>query len=169
MLTPSKLISEILSLARADGDFLVLSKRLQMLHELNRDLFHKVVKQAKLGSRKAYYLVGLAKQLRGARLPGKRLEAIGWTKARIIAEHVDRHNALFLLALAEQHTARDLAFLVRGAHSSPPPTRCVLLYFNPRQYRAFEKAVVHHGAVRRGRGLVNKEQALVRLIGKASP
>ena len=68
MITPSKLVNEILSLARVDGEFLLLAKRLQMLHELNRDAFHKMVKKAKLGSRKAYYLVEMAKQLRGISL-----------------------------------------------------------------------------------------------------
>ena len=109
MITPSKLVNEILSLARVDGEFLLLAKRLQMLHELNRDVFHKAVKKAKLGSRKAYYLLEMAKQLRGISLPQRRLEAIGWTKAHIIAKHINASNALSLLERAEKKSAHTIS------------------------------------------------------------
>jgi hypothetical protein len=172
MITQSELKDEILSLAsHADRRFLILAKRLRMLHDMDRSLFREVIEQARLGSRKAYYLMELADRFRGTRLPAKRLEAIGWTKAQVIAKHLTRHNALSLIELAEQHNTRDLTLIMQGRSSSAPapsPARCVLMYFSPHQYRAFEKAILQHGAVRRGRGLANKEKALLRLIGKGA-
>ena len=68
-----------------------------------------------------------------------------------------------MLKLAEKHTAQELKLLVRGK-TVPRDVRCVLMYFTPHQYRVFEKAVLQHGTAQSGRGLVNKEQALIRLI-----
>jgi phosphoglycerate dehydrogenase-like enzyme len=41
--------------------------------------------------------------------------------------------------------------------------RCVLLYFTETQYRQYEKAALQFGATRRGRGLVDKEAATIRM------
>jgi len=164
MITPSKLVNEILSLARVDGEFLLLAKRLQMLHELNRDAFHKMVKKAKLGSRKAYYLVEMAKQLRGISLPRKRLEAIGWTKAHIIAKRINASNALSLLERAEKKiSAHDLAIWIKSRKPSGG-SRCVLLYFNQKQYQTFEKVMEKHSAPRGSRGWGGKEEVLAELM-----
>lgn len=41
---------------------------------------------------------------------------------------------------------------------------CVLLYFSPKDYAELEDALVKHGGVRSGRGIQNKEEALIRLV-----
>ena len=43
------------------------------------------------------------------------------------------------------------------------------MYFSPKQYEELEEALVHHGASKaaRGRGLVDKEKALLKMIRKA--
>ena len=51
--------------SRNDGTFLLQARRLRMLHDQDRQAFRKMTKRAKLGSRKADYLVELAKQLEG--------------------------------------------------------------------------------------------------------
>jgi hypothetical protein len=103
----------------------------------------------------------------GIRLPRRRLQAIGWMKAQIIGKHINAKNAPTLLSLAEQHNTRALNLLMQDSETAPG-TRCVLMYFSLHQYRLFERAIVQHGGVRRGRGLANKEQALVRFINMAS-
>ena len=88
--TLSALKAEILTLAsRSDGSFLRLARCLRMAHEQDRAFYYLVCRQAKLGSRKAYYLVELAERLGSLRLPEKRFEAIGWTKAQVIAKRHD--------------------------------------------------------------------------------
>ena len=158
--------AEIFTLAsRKDGSFLRLARCLRMAHERDRAFYDQVCGQAGLASRKSYYLVEIAERLGSLRLPEKRFEAIGWTKAQVIAKHMTKQNALSLIQLAEQNSIRDLELLVEGKQASR--THCVLMYLTPFQYRTFEKAIRQHGAVRRGRGLVNKEEALLRLIAEA--
>ena len=87
-----QLKAEILGLAsRTDGAFLRLAQCLRMAHDRDRGFYVQVCGQAKLGSRKAYYLVELAEHLGSLRLPEKRFEAIGWSKAHVIASATDRN------------------------------------------------------------------------------
>lgn len=169
MFKPAELKARALELAsRPEENFLELAKCLRMLNEIDRTQFRRVYEKLSLGKRKAHYLVEINRQFEGSKLPKSRLNNIGWTKVQIIGKHLTRKNADKLLRLAEKHTVHDLKLLMQGKKPMPK-IHCVQMYFNPHQYRAFEKAVVHHGAVRRGRGLVNKEQALVQLISRASP
>ena len=50
----------------------------------------------------------------------------------------------------------------------PDKTRCVQLYFTEDEYEAFEEAVVLNGGSPVGRGLVDKELAVMALIRKAA-
>ena len=60
--------------------------------------------KAKLGSRKAYYLLKIAEQYQKLPRFSSRLKAIGWTKLTIIGERITRENAAQLIELAETHT-----------------------------------------------------------------
>jgi hypothetical protein len=51
-----------------------------------------------------------------------------------------------------------------GGHKAPTGTRCVLLYFNPNQYRVFEKVMHKHHATRGSRGWGGKEAVLEELM-----
>ena len=42
--------------------------------------------------------------------------------------------------------------------------RCVLMYFSPKQYDELEDVLVKHGGVRRGRGVENKEEAMLKVV-----
>jgi hypothetical protein len=115
-----------------------------------------------MGRRKAYYLLQLGQRLKGLRLPEKRLSAIGWTKLQVISDHLTPQNAEELLAEAEECTTQELRVLMGGG--SKAKRRCVLLYFSPRQYRQLEEAILTNGGKRRGRGLVGKETAILRMV-----
>jgi hypothetical protein len=41
------------------------------------------------------------------------------------------------------------------------------MYFSPEQYTVFEGALVKAGAQKNGRGMVDKETALIKLLAKA--
>ena len=44
---------------------------------------------------------------------------------------------------------------------------CVLMYMTPEQYTRFEEALLANGGERSGRGILHKEEAVMRLIEKA--
>ena len=80
--------------------------------------------------------------------------------------HLTKANWKELIKLAQQHTVRDLKIIMSGG-TPIPDTRCVLLYFKPRQYDLFAKAVFQNGGIANGTGLKNKERALLKIIEKA--
>ena len=49
-----------------------------------------------------------------------------------------------------------------GAH-------CVVMYFTPKQYAEFKQALLKNGAKPSGRGIVDKEKALINALRKAEP
>jgi hypothetical protein len=126
------------------------------------------VKKAGLNLRQAYYLCEIVDQLRPFARYKERFEVIGWTKTQVIARGLNRQNLKERLELAEtkDNTARKLRSLVEGK-TLPDKTRCVQLYFTEDDYKAFEEAVVLNGGSPVGRGLVNKEEAVLALIKKA--
>ena len=169
-LTVQELKQSVLTLAalpRNQG-WLDLSRKLDLLHRRDRAEFQDVIHEGALSRRTAFYLLKVGQQLRMSKLSVSHAERIGWTKVQIIGEHLARKNAEKLLWLAEKSTVHDLKLLMQGKKPKLK-THCVLLYFNPHQYRMFKKAIKRYGAVRSGRGFVNKEQALVQLISKVSP
>jgi hypothetical protein len=68
-----------------------------------------------------------------------------------------------LLTLAEGSTAENLKRQMRG-EKSLGDAHCVLMYFTPKQYPELEEALLHHGGVKSGRGILNKEEALLRIV-----
>ena len=41
---------------------------------------------------------------------------------------------------------------------------CVLMYFSPKDYAELEEALLSHGGTRSGRGILNKEKALINVV-----
>ena len=160
-------IRALAELPRNQG-WLDLSRKLELLHRRHRDEFQDLIHEGALTRRTAYYLRDVGQLIRRLKLSKSEAERIGWTKLQIIGKHLTPKNADKLLLVAEKHTVHDLQLLMRRK-TPATKTHCVLMNFNPHQYRVFENAIKLHGAVRKGRGLVNKEQALVQLISKASP
>jgi hypothetical protein len=80
----------------------------------------------------------------------------------MLAAQLPEANFLKLLEFAETHTAKELENYVRRK-TAPVRTRCVLLYFTEGQYRQYETAALQFGARKRGRGLVDKEAATMKM------
>lgn len=120
-----------------------------------------------ISQRQAFYLAKIHRVFSELGVAGDRLEAIGWTKLKVVVDYINSANCEALLEMAQFCSIRQLKFLLRN---EPPVLgeRCVVFYMSPAQYVAFEEAMLAHGAVKIGRGLVGKEQALTRFIKTAA-
>jgi hypothetical protein len=146
-----------------EDNFLELGKTLRQLMDRDPDLFHQIIQKSNLGRRKAYYLVEVSRIFDALPIPRARLRKIGWTKLQLIAKHVTPKNLDVLLQLAEDSAAKELERAMRG-EKPLGNAHCVLMYFSPKDYAELEEALVKHGGVRSGRGIQNKEEALIRLV-----
>ena len=146
-----------------DENFLELARTLRELQDSDAEEFRRAVKNSGLGQRKAYYLVTIDRTFSKIPVPKTRLKRIGWTKLNILSKHISKSNYGELLKKAEQHTAKELEAILRGEE---PMTNAhtVLFYFTPTDYEELASALIKHGAYKSGRGLVNKEQALLNLV-----
>ena len=148
-----------------DQTFLELGTSLRRLYDRDRDLYHKVVDKSGLGSRKAYYLLDISRKFE--KLPGipkSRLRAVGWTKLQVISKQLTAQNADELLTMAENNPVRDLEALMRGEKPKGENAKCVLMYFTPEQYEVYAESLLKKGAYRSGRGILNKEEALIKIL-----
>ena len=149
-----------------DESFIELGRTLRQIQEIGGvDDFRQVCDAAGIGTRKAYYLASITKNIEGLHIPTKRLRAIGWTKLMTLAPHLTKANWKDLLTAAENNTNRELQMLVKGEEPADN-SHCVLLYFNDEDYADFVKSALHHGAARSGRGLLHKEKAIMALVKK---
>lgn len=151
---------------QSDNHFIELARLLLQIQEDHPKMLRGWVKRSGLSRRKAYYLIEIAKAFMPFKLPDDRLVAIGWTKLGLLAAHVDADNVHELLTLAETSTAQELREVLRDGESAGQ-TRCVLLYLSLGDYALFDKALRRNGASKSGRGLVDKEKALMRIIVEA--
>jgi hypothetical protein len=87
----------------------------------------------------------------------------------MIAKQATQDNIDELLDLAERNNVKELERVIQRKEPLGDESHCVLMYFSPKQYEELEEALLHHGARKadRGRGLVEKEKALLKLIRKA--
>jgi hypothetical protein len=162
-LTVQELKQSILTLAalpRHQGR-LDLSRKLDLLHRRDTAEFPDVIREGGLSRRAAFYLRKVGGLIRKAKLSTSQAESIGWTKLQIIADTVNAKNASRLLKLAEEHNAQELKRLIGEINPKSKP-HCVLLYLTDWQYAQFETAVRRKGASRKGRGLIGKEEAIMR-------
>jgi hypothetical protein len=148
-----------------DDKFLELGKTLRQLLDRDRDQFHKIVAKTNLGRRKAYYLVEISRIFDPLPVRRPRLRKIGWTKLQLIGKHVKPDNMEELLSLAEEVNAKELERRMRG-EKPMGNAHCVLMYFSPKQYKELEEVLVANGGQRSGRGILNKEEALINAIRK---
>jgi hypothetical protein len=146
-------------------DFITIARRLREILEEKPDLFPQVANSLSLGIRKAYHLAEIDRRFHKLGVNRERLRRVGWTKLAILAPHVTTGNVDALLDIAESNTAHEIK---RWLRDQPvyDEERCMNLYFSAEQYALIEKVLVEHGAIRSGRGLVGKEEALVAALGK---
>ena len=159
-----ELYAKSLQLSTAfDDNFMELARNVRSLQETDSERFKDLIDKSGLGRRKAYYLIALDKALGNIKISKQRLRKIGWTKMALMAPVVTKYNFAELLEFAENHTAKEIQVKVSGgkhennAHS-------VLFYFNEQNYEELQEALIKFGAKRHGRGLVNKDEALMKLV-----
>jgi hypothetical protein len=149
-----------------EDTFLELGRSLRQLMDRDPGLFQQIVKKGRLGRRKAYYLVEVSRKFESLPINRARLKKIGWTKLQIIGQHVTKDNVEELVSLAEQLNTKQLGRTMQG-DDPLGNAHCVLMYFDPNQYTEFEEALLKNGAERSGRGIVGKEEALIKALRKA--
>ena len=148
-----------------EDNFLELGKALRQLQDRDLELFQKIVAKGSLRRRKAYYLVEVSRIFDPLPVPRSRLRKIGWTKLQVIGKRVTPDNLDDLLSLAEGVNAKELERRLRG-EKPLDNAHCVLMYFSPKQYAELEEVLVAHGGTKSRRGILNKEEALLRVIRK---
>jgi hypothetical protein len=167
MLSTDDLYAKALRLSsNVDDNFLELARSLRHLLDRDPELFRKVIEKTNLGSRKAYYLVNISKWFEGAPIGKARLRQLGWTKLQIIGPHINDGDAEELVGLAESNTTAQLRAVMKG-EKPPANAHCMLMYFSPKDFTIVADALAKHGGVRSGRGILHKEEALLRFIKAA--
>ena len=152
--------------------FHALATLLSELAELTNVSPSALYPRLPLSRRRAYYLISVGDLIRRHQLSKAEAEAIGWTKLQIVARHArkrtdgpSRKELSAWLERASNLPAHRLSDAIEG--SAPQETgkaRAVLFRLPSELYALVEEELIAHGAVRRGRGLVDKEGALVRLV-----
>lgn len=156
-----------LELASQPGDQRIeLAICLARLYKKDPSALQLFIAESDVSRRVAYYLLEVGKVLSGLRISKARLNRIGWTKLQVIGKYLTADNASELLDLAEHTSTYELKRLMRGK-APRTDTKCVLLYFTPRQYRDFQTAVLRHGGEQSRRGLVGMEKAIMKMVRKS--
>lgn len=146
-----------------DENFIELGRTLRELQDTDPDKFRLAVTHSGLGQRKAYYLVTIDRVFSKIPVKKDRLKRIGWTKLSILARYIDKQNWPELLKHAESYTAKELEQVLRGEE---PQTdrRAVLCYFSPKDYAQLEKVLLMFKGQKAGKGIVNKEEAIMGMV-----
>ena len=153
--------------ATFDKAFLDLGHLLRIAQDNDKPLFESLRKIPGLGSRKAYYLAGIDRVFGELPVERERLIQIGWTKLQLMAGVLNETNYHELLVAAENHTAQQLKAIVKG-QKAPGKQRVVLFYLSPEQYRLYAKALIKHGGQKSGRGFLNHDEAVMKLIAASA-
>jgi hypothetical protein len=168
-LRTEELFDKAMTLSKnVDDTFLELGRTLRQLQDREPQRFQEIVAKSDLGRRKAYYLVDVSRVFDPLQVSRARLKRVGWTKLAMIAKKVTQDNIDEFLDLAEQNNVKELERQIKD-ETPLNNAHCVLMYFSPKQYEELEEALLQHGASRpkRGRGLVEKEKALLEIVHKA--
>jgi hypothetical protein len=152
--------------AKFEDNFVKLGRLLRKLQVEDKGLFKQLIEESGLGRRKAYCLAEIARRFVGLPISDAQLTGIGWTFAHIIGPHVTPRNWQELLALPEQHNAREVKLIMNGGRPTPG-TRCVRLYLKPTQYDRYARATVAHGGKMVAGSLKDRERALMNIIAAA--
>jgi len=168
----ARLQQEALALAvKPTKSFHAFARALSAAHSNDPAFLHEVERIAGIKRRALFYLSNVGGFLEDYSITEEQAERIGWTKIQIIARHIanqpERINQRAMqdkLGIAARTPAHALPAALE-AQDAPTqgPLRSVLLRFPADQYADVEAALIACGAERKGRGLIGKEDALVRL------
>lgn len=157
--------------AKPTKSFHAFARALWGAHSNDPTFLHEVERVAGIKRRALFYLSNVGRFLADYSVTEEQAERIGWTKLQIIARYaanqprrLSRHAMQAKLGIAARTPAHALpAALERQDTPSEGPLRSVLLRLPAEQYADVEAALIACGAERKGRGLIGKEDALVRL------
>ena len=149
-------------------DWVEIAALLRQMSDENTNKFLKTAHTLGIHRRKAYYLVDLDRSLQPFEVPRARKLRIGWTKLQVIGPYLTQKNREVLLAQAEAHPVHELRDIVHGIWSDATK-HCVLLYLADEEYEILASVLKAHGAIQVGRGLRNKESALIAALKKCAP
>ena len=136
---------------------------LREVREENRDEFKSVATKLGMRLRKAYHLAQIDEVLSDMDIPVARMQRLGWTKLSILAAYAKPDTINDLLDVAEDCTAHELKMHIRDGKFDPEG-RTVVLHLNREQYDLLEEVLCAKGAEPHSRGLLKKEEALMRLV-----
>jgi hypothetical protein len=169
---PSKATDEAKRLANAANSAPIdLARALWNAERQQPGAARELARSSGLGLRKAYYLLQIWGRLSGLRLSRSTMARVGWTKLALVANHAEPGAEKDALDLAEQHTAKELETYLRTHKAPPGKTHSLLFRFTPKQHRHLTAVLQQYGAkpVTKGKGLVNKEAALIRALRDLPP
>lgn len=114
-------------------------------------------------SRKAYDLIAIANAVDAGLLENRLVQEIGWSKARLIAEYANtKSEARRAIAFARRNTLPALAAYFKKGASEALVTKS--FHLTRSQAEDLEAALLSAGAQRRGGRLVNRPDALMRVL-----
>jgi hypothetical protein len=151
-------------------DFFALGKALSDLASFCADQreFKAELKRVAIGYRKARYLMAILETANELKLDRDRLRAIGWTKAGLLAPVLTPDNKNRWLALAETVNVVSLQDALSGdAADDGRALRSVVFKLPVKAAERLDRALLRCGGRRKGRGLANREKALMLLVRRA--
>lgn len=161
MTTASELAAKAGELAASfDENFLDLGHVLRALQDIDTDEFTRTVQRSGISSRKAYYLTTIDRAFEKIPAPKDRLKKIGWTKLKTLTSHISKANYTTLLKVAEKNTDKELEAILRGEEVTEKK-KAILMYLSRDENAEFERALLMFGAKRSGRGMPNREEAVM--------
>lgn len=158
----------------ANNSIMGMGKKIWEAQNHDKEPLEKISKFLDIKSRKAYYLALLWERFGSRTGQFDKLEKIGWSKLAIIAEHARPGDEERYLDFAETTTTKELAemFKLGGTLvlAGQEKKRTVLMRFTVAEYAVLEKALKAYGAssAKKGKGLVNMEQATLKIIHELS-
>ena len=174
----ARLKQQALALAsRPSKSFHAFARALWAVHRGDPSFLHEVERVSGLKRRALFYLSNVGAFLHGYDISGEQAERIGWTKLQIIARYVRQQEKESkgrkpagkrieaILHIARHTTVHALPEALRAGNTETgEPLRSVLLRLPADHYGEIEAALLAWGAKKRGRGLVDKEKALLELV-----
>lgn len=148
-----------------DGNMMSAARMLRAVRDQRPNDLKDVAKKAGMSLRNAYILARVATVFDGRRVPDQRLQEIGSTKLDLLAGYVDEDasNLEELLTLAERCSPQQLKTTLQGK-SLGIKQSSMMLHLPEEEDQRFRSLLARFGATVKGKGLANKEGALIALM-----
>lgn len=143
-----------------------VARLLRFLHEAEPEALPSICQATGISRRKAYYLIELDRHFAPLAVTPRRLAKIGWTKASVIAPHLEKMDPDELLLMAEMHTVMQLRAALKGP-AKPAKSATIRFKFSVLQHQFLLKRLEAHGFTGNG-SAVSKEAALMAALRLSS-